>query len=167
MSGSSTSNNTIEQQQNQQSGKPNGNVEAWREDDVELLLEKITTNKNWSTRASAFDSLKEIVTELGNGNNNGSGSGSEKLSGALMKRIVAAHIECLSDSHFKVISACLDSLIAIMSFDSSYILPKLDLLMFKVLNNLIDTKDVVSSRANFLVNLISKVFPSEKLIEPI
>lgn len=143
-------------------------MEAWREDDVELLLEKITTNKNWSTRASAFDSLKEIITELGNSNGNSNNSGAnEKLSVGLMKRIVSAHIECLSDSHFKVISACLDSLIAIMSFDSACILPKLDLLTFKVLNNLIDTKDVVSSRANFLVNLISKVFPPEKLIEPI
>lgn len=36
-----------------------------------------------------------------------------------------------------------------------------------MLNNLIDTKDVVSSRANFLVNVISKVFPPERLIEPI
>lgn len=100
-------------------------MESWREEDVELLLEKITTNKNWSTRASAFDSLKEIVSELGS---------SEKLSSAIMKRIVTAHIDCLSDSHFKVISACLDSLIAIMSFDSSYILPKLDSLILKVFN---------------------------------
>ena len=108
-----------------------------------------------------------------------------------MKKIVHAHIECLSDSHFKVIGSCLDSLIAILSFDSSFILPKIDLLIFKVngfrffgelkkainffwmsnkqkvLNNLIDTKDVVSSRANFLVNVISKIFPAEKLIDPI
>lgn len=43
-----------------------------------------------------------------------------------MKRIVSAHIEHLSDSHFKVVSVCLDSLITIVSYDSSYILSKLD-----------------------------------------
>ncbi|KAL4510674.1 hypothetical protein ABPG72_004828 [Tetrahymena utriculariae] len=146
---------------------------SWREDDLELLLDKINNNNSWSTRVSAFESMKEVIGELTAQNVSASNkeikqnSENEKVNPALMKRIVHAHIDHLSDSHFKVISVCLDSLISIVSYDTTYILPKLDQIIFKVLNNLIDQKDVVSSKANFLINILSKIFPAERLIEPI
>ncbi|KAL4464070.1 hypothetical protein ABPG74_006007 [Tetrahymena malaccensis] len=147
--------------------------QSWRDDDLELLLDKINNNTSWSTRVSAFESMKEVVGELSAQNVSASNQGfklnseNEKINQALMKRIVHAHIEHLSDSHFKVISVCLDSLISIVSYDTTYVLPKLDQIIFKVLNNLIDQKDVVSSKANFLINILSKIFPAERLIEPI
>ncbi|EAS07455.1 CLASP amine-terminal protein (macronuclear) [Tetrahymena thermophila SB210] len=146
---------------------------SWREDDLELLLDKINNNNSWSTRVSAFESMKEVIGELSAQNISASNQGfkqnieNEKVNPTLMKRIVHAHIDHLSDSHFKVISVCLDSLISIVSYDTTHVLPKLDQIIFKVLNNLIDQKDVVSSKANFLINILSKIFPAERLIEPI
>ena len=37
---------------------------SWRDDDLELLIEKAGNTSSWSTRASAFDSMKEVFGEL-------------------------------------------------------------------------------------------------------
>lgn len=37
---------------------------SWRDDDLELIIEKINSKASWSTRMSAFESMKEVMTDL-------------------------------------------------------------------------------------------------------
>lgn len=60
-----------------------------------------------------------------------------------MKKIIAIHIEHLSDSHFKVTSACLDSLISLISYNSTSVLSKIDSVILKVRTSIPHTLDAL------------------------
>lgn len=97
---------------------------VWDEKKVDEIVEKIVLAKSWSARVQAFEKLNEVLVVLATNETNPSQS--------IMKKILQVHVDYLSDSHFRVASACLDSLITLVSIDCFFVEHKLDFIVPKV-----------------------------------
>lgn len=150
----------LQAQQPQQEVSYSGNT-SWREDDLIYLIEN-ANNTQWSVRQLAFEKIEEFIDGQLQKE-----SEKEVLSQAMVNKIIELHIDHISDTHFKVIAACSESLILLLEYKKQEIFKYLDKLIPKLLQNLTDSKQNVSQKANFILNQIQRLYHADELILPI
>jgi CLIP-associating protein 1/2 len=125
-----------------------------REDDLTFLLEK-ANDENWATRYNSFDKIAEFITEW---------KPSEQLNSSLIDMLITSHIQHLTDPHVKVIGACIGLLTKLITLFPEKILVHIDRVIPPVVISLSENKEKLYNSANFLLNLIIKLYQSDDLV---
>jgi len=83
----------------------------------------------------------------------------------VFEKMVECHVRHLADSHFKVVIACLNSIAKMFTFYKDRIVPHIDEVLPKLLNCLTDPNEKLHKTANFLMNIIQKLFSGDQLLD--
>jgi len=126
---------------------------------LSLMLDK-SYSENWSTRFNCFDKLsKKLIEEDGE-------CYAEAISNSeqLFEKLINTHIEHLRDSHFKVVTACLESSKVIIEMFPEKASFFLESLLPKLLDCFGDSKEGVSQAADDLLEIIIDIYIPEDLL---
>jgi hypothetical protein len=124
------------------------------EQEIFELLEK-AESQSWTDRINAFEQLANYISNKATSLPNVS----------MFCKIVNLHFDHLDDPHFKVILVVHKSFSKLINSFGETLEPYLSEIIPRLLVNLSDKRDKISSSANILLNLLNQRYGGDKLLK--